>query len=60
MVFGNVGMVDVPVGIFGTSLSMRVSGETPAIEGGASNLVIFEEDDCCWRSCLVGSGIWLE
>ena len=48
IVFGKVGMVDVPVGICSTS-SRLVSGETPVIDGGASNLVVvFEEDrDCC-------------
>ena len=47
-------MVDVPVGICSTSARL-VFGETPAIEGGASNLVLcFEgEEDCC--CCSLGS-----
>lgn len=53
MVLGNIGMVEVPVGICSTS-SRLVSGVMPAIEGGASNLVVFLEDgDCC--RCSLGT-----
>ena len=51
MVLGKEGMVDVPVGICSTSSRMLVYGETPAIEGGASNLVPVEETGCSWRFC---------